>query len=74
MMKPERAPRLLAVMAHPDDVEFTIAGTLFHLKALGFELGIITMTAGDCGSQTERNEEIARIRYAESKLAANVVG
>jgi len=47
-----RVPRLLAVMAHPDDAEILVGGTLFHLKALGWELGILTMTAGDCGSVT----------------------
>ena len=45
-------PRLLAVMAHPDDAEILVGGTLFHLKTLGWELGILTMTAGDCGSTT----------------------
>ena len=69
-----RAPRLVAMMAHPDDVEITIGGTLFHLKELGWELRIITMTAGDCGSPTLRPEEIARIRYAEAQAAADFLG
>ena len=69
-----RAPRLLAVMAHPDDAEILVGGTLFHLKALGWELGIITMTAGDCGSATTPREEIARIRYAEAQAAAAYLG
>ncbi len=69
-----RVPRLLAVMAHPDDAEILIGGTLFHLKALGWELGIVTMTAGDCGSKTTPREEIARIRYAEAQAAAELLG
>ncbi len=28
-------PRLLVVMAHPDDCEFLVAGTLLQLKELG---------------------------------------
>jgi N-acetylglucosamine malate deacetylase 1 len=68
------APRLVAVMAHPDDVEIEIGGTLFHLKSLGWDLGIITMTAGDCGSATLRNEEIARVRCDEARAAANYLG
>lgn len=67
-------PRALAVMAHPDDVEILVAGTLFHLRTLGWKLGIVTMTAGDCGSPTLRSEEIARIRYAESQAAAKLLG
>jgi N-acetylglucosamine malate deacetylase 1 len=67
-------PRLLAVMAHPDDAEILVGGTLFHLKALGWELGILTMTAGDCGSITIPRGEIARIRYAEAQAAAAFLG
>jgi LmbE family N-acetylglucosaminyl deacetylase len=74
-MTSEAKPRrVLAVMAHPDDCEFLVGGTLFHLKDLGWELGIMTMTAGDCGSATHSLEEIARIRYAEAQAAANYLG
>jgi LmbE family N-acetylglucosaminyl deacetylase len=66
--------RLLAIMAHPDDAEFLVAGTLFHLKALGWEVGIITMTAGDCGSATTGREETARLRSAEAQAAAGYLG
>lgn len=69
-----RVPRLLAVMAHPDDAEILVAGTLFHLKALGWELGILTMTAGDCGAAGTSREEISRIRYAEATAAAEFLG
>jgi len=74
-MSPDlKAPRLLAVMAHPDDCEILVGGTLFHLKDLGWELGIATMTAGDCGSVTIPREELARIRYAEAQAAAAYLG
>src|SRR5215467_2656353 len=69
-----RAPRLLAAMAHPDDAEILIGGTLFHLKSLGWEIGFITMTSGDCGSASHSGEEISRIRYAEAKAAADYLG
>lgn len=69
-----KSPRLLVIMAHPDDAEITVGGTLFNLKALGWELGIATMTAGDCGSATTGREEIARIRYAEAQNAAAYLG
>jgi N-acetylglucosamine malate deacetylase 1 len=74
MIDAPRAPRLLAAMAHPDDAEILIGGTLFHLKSLGWELGIMTMTSGDCGSATFSGEEISRIRYAEAKAAADYLG
>ena len=69
-----QAPRLLAVMAHPDDAEILVGGTLIHLKTLGWQIGILTMTAGDCGSVTTPRDEIARIRYAEAQAAANYLG
>jgi LmbE family N-acetylglucosaminyl deacetylase len=69
-----KAPRLLVVTAHPDDCEFLVGGTLFHLKELGWQLGIVTMTAGDCGSATIPREEIARIRFAEAQAAATYLG
>jgi LmbE family N-acetylglucosaminyl deacetylase len=69
-----QALRLLVVMAHPDDCEFLVGGTLFHLKKLGWKLGIVTMTAGDCGSATFPREEIARMRYAEAQNAADYLG
>jgi len=69
-----KSPRLLVVMAHPDDAEITVGGTLFNLKALGWELGIVTMTAGDCGSATTGRQDISRIRYAEAQNAAAYLG
>ena len=74
MSAQEHVPRVLAAMAHPDDAEFLVGGILFHLKALGWEVGIITMTAGDCGSATHGKDEIARIRYAEAQAAAEYLG
>lgn len=69
-----RPPRLLTVMAHPDDAELLVAGTLFHLKELEWDIGIVTMTAGDCGSTTRSRDEITRIRQAEAKSAAEYLG
>ncbi len=74
MADDRRAPRALAAMAHPDDVEILVAGTLFHLKSLGWELGVITMTSGGLGSMTQTFEETARTRYAEAKAAADYLG
>ncbi len=74
MDRKRRVPRLLAVMSHPDDAEILIGGTLFHLKDLDWDLGIVTMTKGDCGSATHSKEEISRIRYQEAKAAADYLG
>lgn len=61
-------------MAHPDDAEILVGGTLCHLKSLGWQLGILTMTSGDCGSAVHSSEEISRIRYKEAQEAAASLG
>lgn len=67
--------RIAAVMAHPDDAEILVGGTLLRLAESGWEPGIITMTAGDCGSDASRtSEEIARIRYREAEASAASIG
>lgn len=67
--------RVLAIMAHPDDIEILVGGTLLHLGSAGWELGMVTMTAGDCGSSRERTkEEISRIRHGEAEEAARSIG
>jgi N-acetylglucosamine malate deacetylase 1 len=65
------ALRVLGFMAHPDDVEFTCAGTLIRLKQeAGCEIAIATATSGDCGTVSDRPDEIARIRHREAKASA----
>jgi LmbE family N-acetylglucosaminyl deacetylase len=68
-------PVALAVLAHPDDAEFLCAGTLIRLKKEhGWTIHIASMTPGDCGSVEHHPDEIARIRRAEGRSAAETVG
>lgn len=66
--------RVLAVGAHPDDVEIMCSGTLFLLRELGFEIHVATMSLGDCGSMEHPPEEICRIRRAEAEDACSLLG
>lgn len=66
--------KILAIHAHPDDVEFQCAGTLALLRGRGHEVVIATMTPGDCGSAEHDAEEIAKIRRAEGAAAAKLIG
>jgi LmbE family N-acetylglucosaminyl deacetylase len=66
--------RVLTYMAHPDDAEILVGGILLHLKSVGWEIGIATMTAGDCGSDKHSREGISRIRLAEAEAAAGFLG
>ena len=67
------AKRVLALGAHPDDVEFLCAGTLALLRLKGWEVHIGTMTAGDCGSDCLSAAEISAIRRVEAANAAAVL-
>ena len=66
--------RVLAIHAHPDDVEFQCAGTLALLKRAGCAVTIATMTPGDCGSAELDSEAIAEVRRGEAKAAADRIG
>ena len=66
--------RILALHAHPDDLEFQCAGTLALLRRAGCHVTIATMTPGDCGSAEHDAEAIAAIRRAEGKAAAELIG
>jgi LmbE family N-acetylglucosaminyl deacetylase len=61
---------VLAVGAHPDDLEILCAGTLALLHAKGWKVECATMTPGDCGSATRTRAEIGAIRRKEAASAA----
>ena len=67
-------PTILAIHAHPDDIETLCAGTLALLAENGHRIIIATMTAGDCGSVEWDNAETARVRMAEAAAAAAMIG
>lgn len=67
-------PRVLAIHAHPDDIEFQCAGTLALLKQKGCEIVLATMTAGDCGTAEMGQEEIAKVRRGENQKSADLLG
>jgi LmbE family N-acetylglucosaminyl deacetylase len=67
-------PRVLALMAHPDDAEFLCAGTLIRLAKAVWEVHIATVANGDCGTMTESLEAIAARRFLEATEAAALMG
>jgi LmbE family N-acetylglucosaminyl deacetylase len=68
------AIRVLAIHAHPDDVEFQCAGTLALLREAGGEVTIATMTPGDCGSAEHDCTTIAEIRRGEARASSALIG
>jgi N-acetylglucosamine malate deacetylase 1 len=68
------AGRVFAVAAHPDDIEFQMAGTLILLGEAGYEIHYMNIANGCCGSATLGAEEIAQIRCEEAQSAAELIG
>jgi LmbE family N-acetylglucosaminyl deacetylase len=65
--------RIASIHAHPDDAEILAGGTLALLSALGHEITIVTLSAGDCGSKIHGRDEIAAIRRAEAAESAALI-
>ncbi len=42
---------ILAIFAHPDDVELAVGGTLLKMKHLGYRTGAVDVTAGEMGTR-----------------------
>jgi LmbE family N-acetylglucosaminyl deacetylase len=66
------APVVLAVAAHPDDIEFMMAGTLLRLKDAGAAIHMWNLARGDCGTAVHEPGEIARQRAAEAHASARL--
>jgi bacillithiol biosynthesis deacetylase BshB1 len=60
---------VLAIAAHPDDVELTCGGTLVKMAALGYKTGVIDLTAGEMGTRGT-----PEIRAREAAAAARILG
>ena len=60
---------ILAIMAHPDDVELTCAGTMLAHQKMGKSIGIIDLTQGELGTNGT-----AETRKEEAEAAAEIMG
>ncbi len=59
---------LLAIAAHPDDVELTCGGTMLKMAQLGYKTGILDLTAGEMGTRGT-----PKIRAKEAAKAAQLL-
>jgi len=64
----------LAAGAHPDDIEFMMAGTLLLLREAGAEIHMWNLSRGDCGSNTLDADEISALRWMEARESAALAG
>jgi N-acetylglucosamine malate deacetylase 1 len=60
---------LLAIAAHPDDVELTCGGTLIKMARSGYAVGILDLTGGEMGTRGS-----VEMRRKEAAAAARILG
>lgn len=60
---------LLAIAAHPDDVELSCAGTLLKHIALGYHCGILDLTIGELGTRGS-----GELRLQEAARSSEILG
>jgi LmbE family N-acetylglucosaminyl deacetylase len=78
-VEPPAPKRVMTISAHPDDQEFTIAGTLAKWARAGSEIIAVCITDGDAGSNDPLHgaaykPELARLRRDEQRAAGAVIG
>jgi LmbE family N-acetylglucosaminyl deacetylase len=64
----------IAIAAHPDDIEFFMAGTLMLLGRAGYEIHYMNIANGCCGTTEYDVETITRMRREEAEQAAASIG
>lgn len=71
--------RAMSIHAHPDDQEFTVAGTLAKWARASCELTSVIITSGDAGSNNPAHDEaykpvLAKLREKEQLAANKTIG
>ena len=66
----ENAPELdvLAIAAHPDDIEQTCGGALMRMQEMGYLTGALDLTAGDMGTRGTPETRMEEARHAAAIL------
>ncbi|MFY9751355.1 MAG: PIG-L family deacetylase, partial [Candidatus Acidiferrales bacterium] len=63
---------LLAIAAHPDDVELTSGGTMLAMVAAGYKTGILDLTQGETGTRGTPEIRLREAAKAGKILKASV--
>jgi LmbE family N-acetylglucosaminyl deacetylase len=71
---PDDWTRALCVVAHPDDLEYGVAGAIAAWTAAGKEVSYLLVTRGEAGIDAMAPAEAALVREAEERASAAVVG
>lgn len=71
---PETWTRALAVVAHPDDLEYGAASAIARWTASGRSIGYVIVTDGEAGIDAIPPSEAAVLRQKEQLASAKIVG
>jgi LmbE family N-acetylglucosaminyl deacetylase len=71
---PDDWGRALAVMAHPDDLEYGGAAAVAAWTRAGKQVAYLLLTRGEAGIDSMEPAEAARVRAAEQRDSAKLVG
>ncbi len=64
----------IAIAAHPDDIEFYMAGTLVRLKQADWDIHYLNVASGNCGSSRYDAAKTRAVRRQEAQRAAGILG
>ena len=67
-------PSAIAIAAHPDDIEFYMAGTLLRLREKGWNIHYFNLSSGNCGSMQMTPPQTRKSRKHEAQIAAKILG
>lgn len=67
-------PSAIAIAAHPDDIEFVMAGTLLLLREAGWDIHYLNVSNGNMGSTVMSAKQTEITRAREGRAAAKVLG
>lgn len=71
---PEDWDRALAVVAHPDDLEYGAASAVARWTSQGKQVHYLLVTRGEAGIDDMHPEEVGPLRALEERRSAAVVG
>jgi LmbE family N-acetylglucosaminyl deacetylase len=71
---PEDWQRALAVVAHPDDMEYGAASAVARWTDQGKEVAYVLVTRGETGISTMPPDEVVKLRAVEQRRSCDIVG
>src|SRR5688572_18160223 len=71
---PEDWERALAIVAHPDDLEYGASSAVARWTAAGKQVVYVLATRGEAGINAWSPERVAPVREAEERESARLVG